>query len=62
MNNFKNMLHDFFTDEEGQGTVEWILITALIVVALMILIYAFRQPIMDLVGEAQDETESFSIQ
>ena len=33
MNNFKNMLHDFFTDEEGQGTVEWILITALIVVA-----------------------------
>lgn len=50
----------FFSDESGQGTVEWVLITALIVVAIMALIYAFREPIFNLINEAKSTVEGWS--
>jgi len=50
----------FFRDERGQGTVEWVLITALIVVAIMALIYAFRDPIFNLINEAKSTVETWS--
>jgi Flp pilus assembly pilin Flp len=50
----------FFRDDRGQGTVEWVLITALIVVAIMALIYAFREPIFNLINEAKSTVESWS--
>ena len=46
--------------QRGQGTVEWVLITALIVVAIMALIYAFREPIFTLINEAKSTVESWS--
>jgi Flp pilus assembly pilin Flp len=53
-------VRSFFRDEGGQGTVEWVLITALIVVAIMALIYAFRGPIFKLIEEAQATVEGWS--
>jgi Flp pilus assembly pilin Flp len=50
----------FFQDDSGQGTVEWVLITALIVVAIMALIYAFRDPIFTLINDAKDTVEGWS--
>lgn len=50
----------FFGDDSGQGTVEWVLITALIVVAIMALIYAFREPIFKLIEDAKGTVESWS--
>jgi len=50
----------FFNDDSGQGTVEWVLITALIVVAIMALIYAFRGPIFELIKTAQGTVEGWS--
>lgn len=50
----------FLRDKRGQGTVEWVLITALIVVAIMALIYAFREPIFNLINEAKATVESWS--
>lgn len=60
MNRFRKAVRAFFTDDRGQGTVEWVLITALIVVAIMALIYAFREPIFNLINQAKATVESWS--
>lgn len=52
---------EFVDDESGQGTVEWVLITALIVVVIMGLIYAFREPIVELINRATGEVGDMSM-
>jgi len=52
MKDLGKMVRNFFVDERGQGTVEWVLITALIVVAVMILIMLFGDEIKRLISEA----------
>lgn len=50
---------EFIDDESGQGTVEWVLITALIVVVIMGLIMLFREPIMEMIESATGEVEGW---
>jgi len=49
----------YFSGERGQGTVEWVLITALVVVVIMGLIMLFREPIMDLIKGATGEVSGW---
>lgn len=49
----------FFSDERGQGTVEWVLITALVVVVIMGLIMIFREPIVKLIQSATGEVSNW---
>jgi Flp pilus assembly pilin Flp len=60
MKALKKLALGFFADETGQGTVEWVLITALVVVAIMILIYAFRDQIKAMMQKATDTMSSWS--
>jgi len=60
MKTMKRLAARFFVDDSGQGTVEWVLITALVVVAIMILIYAFRDKIKDMMKQATDTMSSWS--
>jgi len=61
MKELGKMVRGFFVDERGQGTVEWVLITALIVVAVMILIMLFGDEIKRLVEEATDWVSGQSV-
>ncbi len=54
MSSLKRMTRSFLLDDRGQGTVEWVLITALVVIAIMILIYAFRDKIKEMMNKASD--------
>jgi len=45
MDQIRNFIRGFVDDESGQGTVEWVLITALVVVFVMVLIIVFRDQI-----------------
>ncbi len=45
----------------GQGTTEWVIIIALIVVAIVILMLAFRNPIRDIRGEMTSTVSAFDI-
>lgn len=60
MQKIRRMFRGFLSDESGQGTVEWVLITALVVVAIFILIYAFRDKIKSFMEEAQKTVEGWS--
>jgi Flp pilus assembly pilin Flp len=59
MKRFGNRVRAFFSDDSGQGTVEWVLITALVVVVIMGLIMLFRQPIMDLISKATGDVSGW---
>jgi len=59
MKAMKRLAMSFFADDSGQGTVEWVLITALVVVAIMILIYAFREKIKDLMKTAKETVDGW---
>ena len=54
MKRFQGLVRRFVADESGQGTVEWVLLTALVVIAIMILIYAFRNQIKDMMTKATE--------
>lgn len=54
MKGIKSLVKRFVADDSGQGTVEWVLITALVVIAIMILIYAFRDKIKAMMQQATD--------
>jgi Flp pilus assembly pilin Flp len=54
MSSLKRFARGFLLDDRGQGTVEWVLITALVVIAIMILIYAFRDKIKEMMKSATD--------
>lgn len=56
----KKAAKGFFVDDSGQGTVEWVLITALVVIAIMVLIYAFRNKIKELMQEATNTMSGWS--
>lgn len=42
---------EFFSDDSGQGTVEYILIIAMIVIAIMVALALFRNQIKDLIDK-----------
>jgi hypothetical protein len=60
MTRVRNAFRNYFSGETGQGTVEWVLITALIVVVLMGLIMIFRAPIVALIEKATGEVGGWS--
>ena len=60
MKRLTNSIRRFIADESGQGTVEWVLITALVVIEIMILIYAFRDKIKKLMQDATTTMEGWS--
>ena len=60
MKALKKTLRSFISDDSGQGTVEWVLITALVVIAIMVLIYAFRDKIKAMMEKATSTMESWS--
>jgi Flp pilus assembly pilin Flp len=59
MKRFAKQVRGFFSDDSGQGTVEWVLITALVVVVIMGLIMIFREPIMKLISTATGEVSGW---
>jgi Flp pilus assembly pilin Flp len=59
MKRFAKQVRRFFSDDSGQGTVEWVLITALVVVVIMGLIMIFREPIMKLIQTATGEVSGW---
>lgn len=61
MRSFGKVVRRFWSDETGQGTVEWVLITALVVVVIMALILIFKDEIKRLIGEATDKVSGWSV-
>lgn len=60
MKRVRNAFRKYFSGQAGQGTVEWVLITALIVVVLMGLIMIFREPIVALIEKATGDVGGWS--
>ncbi len=51
MKQLMEAIQEFLSDESGQGTVEYILIIAMIVIAIMVALALFRNQIKDLIDK-----------
>ena len=51
MDAIRNALAEFLADDSGQGTVEYILIIAMIVIAIMVALALFRNQIKSLISK-----------
>lgn len=54
MKRFMQRFRQFFSDESGQGTMEYILIVGLIVIFLIVALYFFRDQLKAFIDKVAD--------
>lgn len=55
------LLKNFWNDESGQGLTEYAVIIALVSVALLLVLAAFRDQIAEVFNDARDELNSATV-